>query len=115
MFEKAQTAKILAAANAERGPDLLLACACTERLDGAARAFRDRYDALIRKALHQLKIPAAVAHAMVYRDVLVGREFPEIAKYTGVGELGQWLRTVVRRVAIHLASAERRHVPVESS
>src|SRR5262249_5266405 len=115
-FEHQPLAKIVLVAHAQRGPDLLLAFACAKRLPAAARGFRDRYDTLIRKTLRQLKIPSTLAedaHAMVYRDVLVGRESPEIAKYTGVGELGQWLRTVVRRVAIHLAGVERKNVPVE--
>lgn len=98
--------------------DLCLACACVERIPAAVAAFEARHLAILEpivRSFKQLPVdPRDVAQALRLR-LIVGSatEAPRLASYRGEGELGAWVRVVVTRHLINLASKEGRETPID--
>jgi RNA polymerase sigma-70 factor (ECF subfamily) len=91
--------------------DLFLACACLERVPGAAEAFDARCAERLRRALaSSVKADDARAEVAqrVREAVLVGNvDAPaKIANYSGQGPLDRWVAIVAQRMAITLARSE---------
>lgn len=98
--------------------DLCLACACVERIPAAVAAFEARHLSVLEpivRSFKQLPVdPRDVAQALRLR-LIVGSatEEPRLASYRGEGELGAWVRVVVTRHLINLASKEGRETPLD--
>jgi RNA polymerase sigma-70 factor, ECF subfamily len=91
--------------------DLYLACACLERVRGAADAFEAAHRKVIRRAVARVT-PANrdrdEAEQRVRQHLLVGERDagPAIAKYRGNVPLAKWISVVAIRVAISLKRTE---------
>ncbi len=101
-----------------RTSDLYLACACA-RGDGAALgAFERAYFAEIARAMRRTRatLPPADELTQVVRHKLfvadVGAR-PAIAEYGGRGDLRAWLRVLLSRMILNLATRPSREVPFE--
>jgi RNA polymerase sigma-70 factor (ECF subfamily) len=85
--------------------DLYLACACCERMAGAAETFQQRFGRAIRTALAALSGSPGFREEVeqqVYEDLLVGgaRDRPRIGRYAGHGPLARWVAVVAQRAAL---------------
>lgn len=92
--------------------DLYLACACEERVAGAAERFELQFGRAIRRAVARVLHGAAdrdEAEQMTRRTMLVGVGDgpPKIAQYQGHGPLESWVSVAAIRVALSLGRAER--------
>jgi RNA polymerase sigma-70 factor, ECF subfamily len=92
---------------AMRAEDFYLACACLERLDGAAQALEDGYLSRVPAFVAQVDAARAFADEVGQRlreRLLVAQEGarPRIADYSGRGTLVSWLRVAAVRIAIDL-------------
>jgi RNA polymerase sigma-70 factor len=96
--------------------DLYLACACVERVRGAAAAFEARYAQVIHRAVARVVVAhndRDDAEQRVRQHLLVGAPGadPAIAKYPGQVALAKWISVVAIRGAMsqnRTESAERR-------
>jgi RNA polymerase sigma-70 factor, ECF subfamily len=96
--------------------DLYLACACVERVRGAAAVFEQRFGRVIRRAVSRVLATAderQEAEQRAWQHLLV--DFtdgpPRLAQYFGQGPLEKWVSVAAMRVAISFGrteSAERR-------
>src|SRR5262245_12388288 len=93
--------------------DLYLACACAERVRGAAAVFEADYAKVIRRAVSRVIAAEGDrddAEQRVRQHLLVGRGAgaagPAIAKYPGRAPLAKWIPVVAIRVAISLNRTE---------
>jgi RNA polymerase sigma-70 factor (ECF subfamily) len=91
--------------------DVYLACACAERVRGAAAAFEERYGRVIRRAVSRVLDTAdecqeaeqrAWQHLLV--DVTEGP--PRISRYLGRGPLEKWVSVASMRIAISFGRTE---------
>jgi RNA polymerase sigma-70 factor (ECF subfamily) len=98
---------------AERSPhasDLYLACACVEQNDRALAAFDAHFlakvDAFVARTDASPEFAAEVRHELRHR-LLVAEpgSLPRIARYSGRGPLGGWVRIAAVRVAVDLKRA----------
>ena len=96
--------------------DLYLACACIERVPGAAAEFELHFAKVIRRAVSRVVVEhddCKDAEQRVRQHLLVGAGHvgPALVKYPGQAPLAQWISVVAVRVAISMLrseSAERR-------
>jgi RNA polymerase sigma-70 factor (ECF subfamily) len=92
--------------------DLYLACACVERLAGAAERFEKKVGHVVEKAVARV-IPNALdrdeAVQRARRALLMGNEGapPKLEKYAGRGPLENWASVAAIRVAVSLGRAEK--------
>lgn len=88
--------------------DLFVACACTIGVPGSTAAFEKRHDADVRRGIGSSVDELDEAHQDFLRHVLVSTpDRPaRIARYTGRGPLGRWVRVVVRRRLIDRTRSE---------
>jgi RNA polymerase sigma-70 factor (ECF subfamily) len=97
------------------GADLLLACACAQRLDSAIEALeRDHFVPLAAELARLSGGTGLVEEAMQNcRRRLLAEEPPHILRYSGRGRLRDWLRVVVTREALALQGRFHRETPSE--
>jgi RNA polymerase sigma-70 factor (ECF subfamily) len=97
--------------------DVYLACACVEKVRGAAAAFERRFGRVIRRAVSRVLGTAderQEAEQRAWQHLLVGGESdgpPRIGQYLGQGPLDKWISVAAMRIAISFGrseSAERR-------
>jgi RNA polymerase sigma-70 factor (ECF subfamily) len=96
--------------------DLYLACACANRVGGAAAAFEARYSKVMRRAVARVIANSSEREEVLQharKVLLVGSAAsePKIASYLGQGPLENWLAVAAIRLAIshgRAESAERR-------
>jgi len=93
---------------------LFLAAACLRGIPRALRHFESQYGALLASAVPRHlrdRLPDDFQSAVRER-LLVGcpRRSPTLAKYTGRGALGGWLRVMVFRHSISIARRGHRHL-----
>ena len=93
--------------SAPRFSDLYLACACARGDAVAIRAF----DALLAKVLSSDEVRQRVREKLFVAEP---GQRPKIAEYAGRGPLRTWLRIAATRVALDVAEAGARQVPVEN-
>jgi len=91
--------------------DLYLACACLERVRGAARAFETAYAKVIYRAVARIVAAGQdrdEAAQRVRQHLLVGGPGgePALAKYPGRIPLAKWIPVVAIRIAISLNRSE---------
>jgi RNA polymerase sigma-70 factor (ECF subfamily) len=89
--------------------DLYLACACMERVPGAAAAFKSLFHKVIRRTVARvLPNPADRDEATqkALDSLLVGQGQPKLGHYRGQGPLSSWVAVVAIRVAISTGRAE---------
>ena len=90
--------------SSERLEELELACACVQRLPGAAEAFTGRFHpSLLKVLVRTCRDPALAADAAqrTLIHTLLGCDGirPAISDYSGRGPLGHWLGVVGMRIA----------------
>lgn len=87
--------------------DLFLACACLKAVSGAHQAFEDTYGVLLRRAAGRVKNGATpdevLQHVRLRLFTKTDQRNAKLEEYSGSGDLGGWLRTVVLRVALSMA------------
>jgi RNA polymerase sigma-70 factor (ECF subfamily) len=96
--------------------DIYLACACAEKVRGAAAAFERRFGRVIRRAVSRVLGTAderQEAEQRAWQHLLVGGEDgpARISQYLGHGPLEKWISVASMRIAITFGrseSAERR-------
>lgn len=96
--------------------DLYLACACANRVSGAAAAFEAKYGKIMRRAVARVLATAPEREEAVQNArqiLLVGstESEPKIGTYLGQGPLEHWVAVAAIRLAIsqgRATSAERR-------
>jgi len=96
--------------------DVYLACACVEKVRGAAPAFERRFGRVIRRAVSRVLATAderQEAEQRAWQHLLVGGsdDAPRIGQYLGQGSLDKWISVAAMRIAISFGrseSAERR-------
>jgi RNA polymerase sigma-70 factor, ECF subfamily len=97
--------------------DVYLACACVEKVRGAAAAFERRFGRVIRRAVSRVLSTAderQEAEQRAWQHLLVGggSDGPaRIGQYLGQGPLDKWISVAAMRIAISFGrseSAERR-------
>lgn len=98
--------------------DLLLAAGCLRRVDAALHLFEARFVPDLRQALRTVDPSPSFGDEILQRlrDKLLvgdGDSPPRLARYSGNGPLGGWLRVVALREAISSTRQHRREVPVE--
>lgn len=100
--------------------DLFLACACARGDAAALRVFEARYAAGVRRTLEGADVPHAIVDEVL--GDLASRLFtaadgvvPQIAGYTGRGDLGAWTRSVALHAALKLLRRARKHVPFDGA
>jgi RNA polymerase sigma-70 factor, ECF subfamily len=91
--------------------DLYLACACAERVPGAATSFEVRFGRTIRVAVSRVLAGSADRDEAAQRTrqaLLVGSDDTpaKIAQYLGHGSLEGWIRIAAIRLAISLGRSE---------
>ena len=92
---------------APRFADLYLACACARGDAAAIRAF----DALLAKVVSSDEVRQRVREKLFVAEP--GKR-PKIAEYAGRGPIRTWLRIAATRMALDVAEAGARQVPVEN-
>jgi RNA polymerase sigma-70 factor (ECF subfamily) len=84
--------------------DLYLACACVERVPGAASLFLARYGTVIQEPIARLVQRSDIAEVAqrLIDGMLVGSgsDPPKIASYAGRAPLDRWLRVAAQRIAL---------------
>ncbi|MEM9492811.1 MAG: hypothetical protein AAGC55_26925, partial [Myxococcota bacterium] len=98
--------------------DLYLACACAERLPGAAEAFEARCGSAIRAAIAPIARGDSWADevAQLVREIVllgVGRRGPAIADYSGRGALRAWVRIIAVREALRARRSGKGEVAID--
>jgi len=96
--------------------DVYLACACVERVRGAAAVFENRFGRVIRRAVSRVLATAderQEAEQRAWHHLLVDHTDgpPRLAQYLGQGPLEKWVSVAAMRIAISFGrteSAERR-------
>jgi RNA polymerase sigma-70 factor, ECF subfamily len=96
--------------------DVYLACACVERVRGAAAVFEARFGRVIRRAVSRVLATAderQEAEQRAWQHLLVDCADgpPRLAQYLGQGPLEKWVSVAAMRIAISFGrseSAERR-------
>lgn len=91
--------------------DLYLACACAEKMAGAAAVFETRYAQTIARAVARVlsaPVEREEAEQRTRDHLLVGDHHapPKIAQYVGRGPLGHWVSVAAIRVAVSHGRAE---------
>jgi RNA polymerase sigma-70 factor (ECF subfamily) len=91
--------------------DLYLACACAERVRGAAAVFERRFGRVIRRAVSRVLTTAderQEAEQRAWQHLLVDFSSgpPRIAQYLGQGPLEKWVSVAAMRIAISFGRAE---------
>jgi RNA polymerase sigma-70 factor (ECF subfamily) len=99
-----------------RTADLFLACACGRGDPSALASFESRYfvelDAAWRRFDYVSANPDDVRQILRQRLFLAAPErAPRILEYAGEGDLRNWVRAIVLRTLLNLASRESREVP----
>jgi len=97
--------------------DIYLACACIHGVPGAISAFMTRCLADIERRTRSFNPSPSFADDVRQKTVetlflSVGSEPPKIAQYKARVPLVRWVRVVVRRVAMRLASQNGKEAPV---
>jgi RNA polymerase sigma-70 factor (ECF subfamily) len=86
----------------EQLASLYLCCACLQRDDAACAAFHRTYATVVRNAIARIHPDRHwlddVASAL-FEKLLIGKE-PRLARYSGRGDLGAWLKVAATRAAI---------------
>jgi RNA polymerase sigma-70 factor (ECF subfamily) len=96
--------------------DLFVACACANRVKGAAEAFMKRYDRDIRIAVARIDRSPSFYDEVTQslsESLLVGTDRPRIAQYAGRGPLGAWVAMSARRLAGRLAHGGHTASPLD--
>jgi RNA polymerase sigma-70 factor (ECF subfamily) len=101
-----------------RFADLYVACACVQRDGRAVGALTSRYYSEIDAAVARMRLPPAKiddVKQIVSRTLFVGDEAspPQIAQYSGKGDLRGWLRVTAVRAALKILRKEKRELLVE--
>lgn len=91
--------------------DLYLACACLQRVEGAAETFRRKYGKTIRTALAALSASRAFrdeAEQQVYEQLLLGGppQPPRIRSYGGHGPLARWVTVVAQHTGLMMLRSD---------
>lgn len=94
------------------GADLYLACACMERVPGAAAAFQASYGATVEAALRGQNVPPCERGELTqafWEKLLVGRAgvAAKMGDYSGRGPLGGWVRVAAVRAALNFHEQKR--------
>jgi RNA polymerase sigma-70 factor, ECF subfamily len=87
------------------GADLYLACACTQGLSTAVKAFEQRLFPIVERHITRQGLARGRAEdvSQMLRIWLVGERPPRIAWYAGRGQLIGWLKIVSTRRALRMA------------
>jgi RNA polymerase sigma-70 factor (ECF subfamily) len=96
-----------------RAPDLYLACACVERVDGAQQLFEDGPFREASLGLSRINAPSdriEDAKQNVRRQLLDGA----LADFAGRGDLRGWLRVTLTRQLLRLIGREQRQVALHT-
>jgi RNA polymerase sigma-70 factor (ECF subfamily) len=94
-------------------PDLYLACACSDRVAGAATTFQTAYGDGIRRAVARVlsnPIEREDAQQRTLDALLVGEGKPKLDQYLGQGPLGHWVAVVAIRTAVSMGRAQTAEV-----
>jgi RNA polymerase sigma-70 factor (ECF subfamily) len=101
-----------------RGSDLYVACACVHRDGRAVAALQSRFFPEIEAAVSRMRLPGGKVDdvkQVVSRALFVGDDTtpPQIAQYSGRGDLRGWLRVTAVRAALKIIRKEKRELLVE--
>jgi RNA polymerase sigma-70 factor (ECF subfamily) len=97
--------------------DIYLACACLHGAPGAISAFMTRHLADVERRTRSFNSSPSFADDVRQKTLetlflSVGDDPAKIAQYEARGPLGRWVRVVVRRVALRLASQSGKEPPI---
>jgi RNA polymerase sigma-70 factor (ECF subfamily) len=99
-----------------RAGDLYIACACAEGEDAAIAAFEAAFGDQIEQALARIEADRdrrSELRQIIRQHVFVGDGVGAIARYSGHGPLGAWLRVTASRAAINAQRGRRVLQPID--
>lgn len=101
-----------------RASDLFVACACVHRDGRAVAALHSRFFPEVEAAVSRMRLPGGKVDdvkQVVSRTLFVGDEItpPQIAQYSGRGDLRGWLRVTAVRAALKIIRKDKRELLVE--